>query len=140
MLFPVKVTVPANTLKTAAQETKVSLPRGVLSRIEFRFPPGPQFLLHLQLLYGSTVFSPFGADYDVAGDDEGVEDHPSLELPSDPTEVTVRGWNDDDSYPHSAIVRIEVVPEDVAKVLGIIPRKLDQLIQSLRATGPLEAL
>jgi len=48
-------------------------------------------------------------------------------------EIIIRGYNEDDTYPHSFICRFEVEPEEVVKVQQQILEEIKALREEIRA-------
>jgi hypothetical protein len=101
-LYCITLTVPA---KGRATET-VEVEANFVSSIEVRFPPGPSGLLGVRVLYGAEQIFPKPAQSFVWGDDETVYDDTIWETPAPRCTLTVEGVNLDDTYPHTAYVRI----------------------------------
>jgi hypothetical protein len=101
-LYCITLTVPA---KGRATET-VEVEANFVSSIEVRFPPGPSGLLGVRVLYGAEQIFPKPAQSYVWGDDETVYDDTIWETPAPRCVLTVEGVNLDDTYPHTAYVRI----------------------------------
>jgi len=119
VLFTFKVTAPANTPQTSPVKLDMKLKSGILSRIRVVIPSGHRSLAHLSILFGETQIIPWGDQEFIEGDDEVLEDEPNMALPGDPVSLEARAWNEDDTYPHSFLVRawirrpIEAVPADL---------------------------
>jgi hypothetical protein len=109
--FEQKIDVPANTPQTAPVSQDIVLCKGFVSRVWVRFPQGPVGLLHVALYDGSTQLWPGAAGQWFTGDNEIVEFDTEYDVPQSggSYKLTIRGWNEDDTYAHSALVRVWVV-------------------------------
>lgn len=101
-LYCITLTVPPNGKATQTVEIEANF----VSSIEVRFPPGPSGLLGIRVLYGAEQIFPKPAQSYVWGDDETVYDDTIWETPSLRCTLTIEGVNLDDTYSHTAYVRI----------------------------------
>ena len=101
-LYTVTLTVPPGSRARKSVEIEANF----ISSIEVRFPPGPSGLLGIRVLYGAEQIFPKPANEFVWGDDETVYDDTIWETPSLRCTLTIEGVNLDDTYPHTAYVRI----------------------------------
>jgi len=69
MIYRFAITTPEKTYETAKKETVFKLARGVIYKIEFDFPPGPQGTLHLAIRRELHQIWPTNPDGDFAADD-----------------------------------------------------------------------
>lgn len=126
MFYDYSLTIPANTTEASPTEQEINLTHGVIHRLEVEFPPGCAGLAHLVIdrfghqLWPTNPESSFASDAHIIGFNEYHE------LFESPYELRLRGWNEDDSYPHEITVRIGILPEKVLapgkEELGIIQK------------------
>jgi len=122
MLYVKTITVPANTPKDQAVKVEVTIEERVLFFIQVRFFPGPMNLLKVAVFYGELQIWPH-RDFEWAqGDDEVVWDMPLLEFKRAPYTLTIRGYNEDDTYDHSAIIRIIALERIYIRWIHILAR------------------
>jgi hypothetical protein len=114
MLYVRQISTPAGTTKDNATTTTIKAWSGVITRIEARFPPGPQFLLHVSVSQGGHQIYPVDDKYDVAGDDETVVADEFTEMRGGWNALSIKTWNDDATYAHQVVVRITVLPREIA--------------------------
>lgn len=69
-LYTFTVSVPAGTQPSAPQLTALSMPAGVVSRVEVRIPPGPRGQLGFALGAAGVPIIPYAAGTWVIADDE----------------------------------------------------------------------
>ena len=113
-LYEQEITVPANTLVGDAVPQNMVLEKGEVSWIQVRFPTGPSALLHVAIFAadGTTQLWPGGTATWFVGDNETIEfdtEYKIVPLVAD-YNLVLKGYNDDDTYPHSALVRAWVIP------------------------------
>jgi len=110
MLYTKTVTCPVgNDTPENAVEEQLKLEEDAILFVQIRFPPGPSGLLYVSLWYGEEMIVPHKSYDWVNGDDEVVWDIPLWKFPEKPCPVTVKAYNLDTKYQHSAIVRIVTV-------------------------------
>lgn len=114
MLYVRQITTSAGTAKANALTTRVKVWAGAITRIEVRFPPGPQFLLHCTVSIGGKQIFPVDDSYDIVGDDENVRSQEFVEMQSGWNQLIIRTWNDDTINAHDCIVRVTVLPLFIA--------------------------
>lgn len=86
---------------------------GVIHLLEIQFPPGPQAYLHLTINHGLSQLWPSNPEEDFASDSVTIRTREFYELPSKETELKFHTWNLDDTYEHSVIIRIGILPKAV---------------------------
>lgn len=110
MLYEFDLTIPANTTAASATELEAHLPAGTITQVEVQIPLGCKGLTHVQVLQAGHPLWPSNPDANIKGDDARIvwrEDHDVLE---EPYTLLLRGWNDDDSYPHTITFRFAMLP------------------------------
>jgi hypothetical protein len=102
------LTIPANTASGSPATDTITLVSGFLRQVDILFPPGCSALAYIQIFDGATQILPNEASVWFSGDSEKIIctlDHVLLT----PFELTIKGYNDDDTYPHTPILRFYVV-------------------------------
>jgi hypothetical protein len=109
--FEQMFTVPANTAEASPASSDIPLTKGFVSRVWIRFPQGPAALLHVAIFDGTTKLWPGGTGQWFSGDNEIIQFDTEYDVPNvgGSYKLTIKGWNEDDAYEHSALVRIWVV-------------------------------
>lgn len=109
------ITIPANTASASPTTQDMVLEKGFISRVWIRFPSGPAGLTHVAIwddVTGTQLF-PGGVGTWFTGDNEIIEFDTEVDVPYDETadeyRIQLRGYNEDDSYEHSVLVRVWVV-------------------------------
>jgi len=113
----------ANTLATAPKELEVNLTWGVITEVEIRFPPRCVGLAKVKILERRHQLWPTNLDEWFYGDDETIKWDEYHELFVMPSIFTLLGYNDDDTYPHTPIIRFEILHPmaAMAKYGGVSP-------------------
>jgi len=106
MIYRFSIVTPANTPRTSPQKTVLKLDRGLIYRIQFRFPPGPAALLHIYIRRGLRQIWPINPEEAFATDDELIDFEEYYPLTERPYQLEAYTWNEDDTYDHEVIVRI----------------------------------
>jgi len=106
MLYVTRVTAPKNTPKKKAVSQDVIIYDECISRIMVRIPPGHQGLAYMAIFYGADQIWPHPKGEWVHGDDQFIVDDFIWTCPEYPTKLTIKAYNEDDTYDHSFIVYI----------------------------------
>jgi len=122
MIYSIKFTIPANTSKTNPKKQVVELKKGVIHRIIISIPRGHGGVTGLRIMYGNLQLWPEEPDTWFSGDGEILDFVEYFELPSDPTKLTLEGYNESVSYDHSFHIRIGILPKLIAAPWFIIAR------------------
>jgi hypothetical protein len=110
MLFTASVKAPANTPKESPVVKPVRLKEGILTKVSILIPSGHAALAHLAIKDGETQIIPWGDDEWIEGDNETLEWEPNYRLPSEPAELSLVAWNEDQLYDHTFYVRFWITP------------------------------
>ena len=110
MFFEVQLTIPANTPKAAPAELDVALSAGQLVAASVQFPRGCVGLAHTVALRSTHQLWPTNPDGSISGEGAIIPWAEDLVLEDDPYTLTLRGWNLDDSFPHTVTWRFNVLP------------------------------
>jgi len=113
-LYEQMITVPANTASGSPTSQDMTLSKGECSWLQIRFPKGPAGYLHIAIFdaNGTTQLFPGAAATWFIGDDEVIEfDTEFVVGVEDSTyKIVLKGYNNDDTFQHSALVRAWVIP------------------------------
>lgn len=112
MIYETAITIPANTSRTNPQRTDIKLTAGILSRLNVQFPPGCVGLAHISIWWQSHQLYPTNPDADISADDYTVDFEVYFPLDTAPYVLSVRGYNEDDTYDHTITVRFGVLPDE----------------------------
>ena len=123
MFYSFDLEILANTLATAPKELEVNLTWGVITEVEIRFPPRCVGLAKVKILERRHQLWPTNLDEWFYGDDETIKWDEYHELFVMPSIFTLLGYNDDDTYLHTPIIRFEILHPmaAMAKYGGVSP-------------------
>jgi hypothetical protein len=113
-LYETTITAPANTPAAAPASQDMALTKGEISWLEVRFPKGPAGLMGVAIFDsdGSTQLWPGGTATWLTGDNEVIPLDTSFVVTQTggAYKVVLKAYNNDDTYPHAALVRLWVIP------------------------------
>jgi len=112
--FAKDYTVPANTTKKNPFTEVLPIDRGIITRVDLKFPAGCQGLVSVQVYRYEYQIVPLNRDAWVTGDDEVVPTRPMHDALSAPYQLKVVIANEDDTYEHTVSVRVTVESEEEA--------------------------
>lgn len=112
--------VPPNTSVDNPVFMRLPLDRGTISFLELHFAPGCVGLVRSAVAYKSIQIVPWNADTWLFGDDRLFKLDLNLELNEPPYELTVKGWSEDDTYPHTLTVGVMLVEANAVNMLQLL--------------------
>jgi len=110
VLYSLPLEIPANTLKAAPIEKEANLTWGVITRVEVEFPPRCAGLAKVKILHRRHQLWPTNLDEWFYTDGKVIAWDEYYELFEMPALFTFLGYNDDDTYPHTPIIRVNIMP------------------------------
>ncbi len=113
MFYSFDITIAKSTTQAAPHTEDLKLGAGIIHYVEIEFPSGCQGLAHIQLLYEGAHYLPTNPDSDFASDNYVIPIREYKELTAGASILKAVAWNDDDTYSHTIIVRIGVLPVEV---------------------------
>ena len=122
MNYELRLVVPNSTLKAAPVEGTLKIHPGVVTRVRLLWPTGAAQLGHAQVFRFSKVLWPPYDDQDFTGNGLPIEWNEEYEIIEPPYELTVRAWNDDDTFPHTLTFGVAVLPIDTAAGGGVLKK------------------
>lgn len=120
MFFELDITIPASTTEIAPKEVTFQIARGVISKFIINIPSGHAALAHLVILHRGSPIAPSIGSSDIHGDTFPKEWEDYYEVYQPPYELKLRGWNDDDTFPHTFGVNIIILPRKAIIALAIV--------------------
>ena len=120
MLFQASITIPANTTEAAPTTQALTIARGIITEFKVRPRPGHAALAHLVILHGSHQIAPSTPDMSIAGDAFPVDWADYYEFYEPPYQLVLKGWNDDDTYPHTFDVYAAILPRKAILALAVV--------------------
>jgi hypothetical protein len=119
MFFCWDITVTADTPEDEPLEDWLSLPRGIITSINVKFPAGCHGMVKVRLFQEALQLVPLSEDEWVTGDDEDVQTETYAELLDKPYKLKIKLCSPDTEYDHTVTVRVEVRPEDAAGMFSL---------------------
>ncbi|KKN23854.1 hypothetical protein LCGC14_0900840 [marine sediment metagenome] len=113
MWYVLEDTVPANTAKADARETKIRVHGGILHSIIVTIPPGCSNLVHAQLKHASYFVLPRNEDQSIEGEHINVNYREWYKMQASLNTLTMVAWNDDTVYEHKVRMLLGVLPKEV---------------------------
>lgn len=108
--YSVDLILPANTPERSAVEVIIPVYAGFLENVAVLFPDGCAQLARValfdrdsRLVPGSSSPTPW-----LTGDNETIKAQVGRKVSGPPYLLKLRGWNEDDTYPHIPTIRIEM--------------------------------
>ncbi|MBU2060049.1 MAG: hypothetical protein KKB38_20255 [Gammaproteobacteria bacterium] len=124
MRYQVELTIPANTSISDLVAEDLLLPLGILNEVEIIFPWGCAGLAHIRILHNEHQLYPTTLEKWFNGNEILIEFPCEYDLPEAWNSISVEGYNEDDSYPHTPVVSFTVLPVrgswlDVPRIVGV---------------------
>jgi len=135
MLYQKTFNVPASTPSDAPVETTIVVKHPVVTKLGVHFPAGCHALVRVAVFYGKLQIWPHKEGEWLRGDDITIWDEPFFELPEKETTLTLKGWNEDDTYKHTPIFYIIAHERDIALWMIALSRLAKLLEKFLRVVG-----
>ena len=109
MFYSEEIIVPANTSKESYQVTTMKLTKGVVSRVSVFFPWGCAGLVFAQIVRKTWQVFPLSRGQWISANDRTIDFGTSIDVLSDPHDIIVRSYNEDDTYNHTITVSFQMV-------------------------------
>ncbi len=109
MFYELPLTIPANTPAAAPVEDTLELSPGTITYVELQFPRGCVSLVHVKVRRGLHQVWPSNPDGDVAGENANISWADDYDLTEPPHQLTLSGYNLDDTFPHTITFRFQLV-------------------------------
>ncbi len=113
MWYVLEDSVPANTSRQNARETKIRVHGGILHSIIVTIPPGCSNLVHAQLKHASYFVLPRNEDQSIEGEHINVNYREWYKMQASLNTLTMVVWNDDTVYEHKVRMLLGVLPKEV---------------------------
>jgi len=110
VLFEISIAIPKETLSTAPTTVILKIAKGIISKIMVRPRPGHAALAHCVILHQEHQIAPSTENMDFAGDTFPIDWEEYYEVYQPPYELKIKGWNEDDTYPHTFDIFVAVLP------------------------------
>lgn len=113
MIYTANITIPKNTPATKPIDKRIKISLGLIYKVELQFPPGCGGLAHVVINDGGYQVWPSTPQTDFATDDYTISFEDTYLKTSDPSEMVVYGYNEDDTYQHIIQVRLGVADKNI---------------------------
>jgi hypothetical protein len=120
MFFAWDITIPKNTLETDPLIQTLKLSKGVITRLDIRFPAGCHGLVKVRLFRYEAPLIPLSRGEWVTGNDETIPTEAYYELVEAPAELKFVGCSPGAAYDHVITVRIQILPRSIASMIPLI--------------------
>ena len=110
MNYTVDFTLNSGGSSANPQVKYVKVTDGVIHKIQIVFPAGCSGLVHVAIYDGGHPIAPSTAGQYYRGDDEVVDFPEFYEIKGGTRYLQIIGWNEDDTYDHTIMVRIFILP------------------------------
>jgi len=130
MFFCWDILIEAGTTEKEPLEEWLSLPKGIVTSVEIKFPTGCHGMVKVRLFQESLQLVPLSEDEWVTGDGETVPTDTYAELLDSPYKLKLKACSPDTGYDHTITVRIGVAPEEVAG-MAKLTRMMQTLLEAL---------
>lgn len=120
MIYEMRLTLPKNTAREVPVITDIEIHPGIIRQVEVIFPAGCCGLVGVTLWLWERQLWPVNPDSFFSGDNAHLVCPEDLEIVDPPFVISARGWNDDDTFEHRPIIRIQVTPfeRDLSTLIG----------------------
>lgn len=120
------LTIPANTAEADAIEEILECCHGTVRAVFILVPPGHAGLAHLQIYRQTHQVWPTTIGQSFVGDDTIYHFEDNFPIHEAPYQVTLRGWNDDDTHEHSFYVKLIMPPPAFLVPVVMVPPTLPE--------------
>ncbi len=120
MLFTTDITIPASTPDTAPTVAILKIAHGIITEIMVRPRPGHSSLAHCVILHHEHQIAPSTENMDLHGDTFPIDWDEYYESYQPPYELKIKGWNDDDTFPHTFTIAVVVLPRKAVLAMAIV--------------------
>jgi len=127
MIYTYSLKVPVKTEKTSPVEKEVEVEGEVIDVIQIVIPWGHGALAGMAIFYGLEQIAPRPTGAWFRGNDQVIEWRELFTIPERKAKLKLIGYNKDDSYPHTFIVRFVVHKRGVAMIHEVIERLISWL-------------
>lgn len=112
MIYEAALPIPKLTPRSTPVSVDIPVHPGVLRHVEVFFPAGCSGLAHVVIWYWERQVFPGNPDGYFTGDGLSLVFDEDMEVTGVPYVFRAYGWNDDDTYQHTPIIRLQVIPDE----------------------------
>ena len=110
MLYKYSLAIPASTTKAAPTEARAKLTEGYITHVSVVLREESEFLTHVAIYQGGHQLYPTNPDEDINESGGRNEWADQFYLGAGEHELVIKGWNEDDTYQHTAYIQLTVLP------------------------------
>jgi len=114
MFYAWDITIPAATPEASPVIQTLKLTKGVITRIDVKFPPGCHGLVKTRLFRYESQLIPLSGEEWLTGDGETVITESYYKLFETPAQLKFVGCAPLTAYDHTVTVRVSITPSEVA--------------------------
>jgi len=130
-IYTTTLTIPANTSKAAPKEIYLELEGELLTEVHIVIPPGHAGLSGIAVFYGIKQLFPLPPGEWLYGDNERILFPERWEIPFAKASLRILGYNEDDTYEHSFIIRF-IVARFKEELLEERMQRTNELLEEIR--------
>lgn len=120
MLFQATITIPKNTTSASPEEAILKIAHGIITKFMVRPRPGHAALGHLVILHHEHQIAPSTEGMELHGDTFPIDWEDYYESYQPPYELKLKGWNEDDTHPHTFDVYVAILPRKAIIALALV--------------------
>lgn len=120
MFFAWDILVDAGKKEDDPKKQILKLTKGVITRVDIKFPPGCNGMVKVRLFRYESQLIPLSRDEWVTGDSESVPTEAFYELTEVPTQLKFIGCSPGTTNPHTVTLRVQVLPMAVATFAPLV--------------------
>lgn len=126
MLFQASIVIPKNTTEANPTIAILKIAHGIITKFMVRPRPGHAGLAHCVILHHEHQIAPSTEGMNFAGDAPPIDWEEYYESYQPPYELKIKGWNTDDTYPHTFDIYVAVLPRK-----AVAPTSIADAIKSV---------
>ncbi len=108
MSYSQRLTIPADTAESDPESVIIPVSTCVINRVELTFPSGCVGLVGVWFEYLDHQIWPTNTGGRYRGNGQTIRINPNFEIKEPPFEITMYGFNEDDTYQHIIYVVLDV--------------------------------
>ena len=118
MLFSQRIAIPANTTKLAPVRIMIPACEGTITKVIVRWRWGSGNLCGARVLYSEYQVWPRSKTQWFVSNTQDIEFDENLQITDHPHFFELEGYNEDDSFPHTVEVSINILRKSDGGTLG----------------------
>jgi hypothetical protein len=126
VLFETSITIPITATQANPEVVILKIAHGIITKIMVRPRAGHQNLAHCVILHHEHQIAPSTENMDLHGEFFPIDWEEYYEVYQPPYELKIKGWNDDDTLPHTFTVYVVILPRK-----GIIATAVSDAISNI---------